>query len=90
MEQHQNWLDSLELNETNSYREIEYPLVGGIRKMAFAKISPDKRYMTVIYHDHKNSWFIRKESVNSVLLSGSKCIQKNTFDYIVNQNLANL
>lgn len=89
MERHIEWLENLEINEFTQYRQVEFP-INGLRKKGFAKISDDKRHMTLLYHDHKDNWALLKTGANAIILSESKAIEKSVYDYIVNQNLSNL
>lgn len=71
------------------YYQIEFTKEG-VCKKGFAKVSDCGEFMTLIFHDHKNKWSISKESISQLLIQNGKPIEKTTFDYIVNQNLANL
>lgn len=89
LETAQEWLDQLVLTEFNRYRAIELYNQGHTRN-GFAKISDDKKFMTLIFHDHKDKWSMSKEPISCSLLYSTKTIDKNIFDTIVNQNLSNL
>lgn len=85
----QDWLDHLELTEFSRYRAIEL-FTQGQAKKGFGKISDDKKFMTLIFHDHKDKWSMSKEPISCSLLYNTKPVPKSVFDQIVNQNLANL
>ncbi len=85
----EEWLENLEITEEGQYRQIELFNQGNTRK-GFAKISDDKKSMTLLFHDHKDKWSISKEPISAQLLYNTKEIPKSVFDYIVNQNLSNL
>lgn len=84
-----NWLEDLEINENTQYRQIEL-FSQGISRNGFAKISQCKKFMTLLFHDHKDKWSISKEPISESLVMNTKTISKSVFDYIVNQNLSNL
>lgn len=89
MDRHLDWLENLQIDESTRYRQVEFP-INGLRKTGFAKISEDKKFMTLLYHDHKNNWALLKTSANAIILSESKAIEKNVYDYVVNQNISNI
>lgn len=84
----QEWLDNLVVDETNKYYIYDFNLFG-ILRTGYAKLSEDKKYVTVLFHAHKDKWAIIKESVTAKTLYRSKLIDKATFDYTFNQNLRN-
>lgn len=71
------------------YYQVEL-FANGINQKGFGKISDCGQYMTLIFHDHKNKWSMRKSGISEQLFKNSKPIPKTIFDTIVNQNLANL
>ena len=73
----------------HKYYQIEL-FTEGITQKGFGKLSECGDYMTLIFHDHKNKWLMRKSGISEQLFKGAKEIEKNVFDTIVNQNLANL
>lgn len=85
----QEWLDNLIVDESNQYYIYDFILFG-ILRTGYAKLSEDKKYVTVLFHAHKDKWAIIKESVTAKTLYRSKLIDKNTFDYCLNQNLRNV
>lgn len=85
----QEWLDELVVDETNQYYVYEINLFGVLRK-GYAKLSDDKKFVTVAIHMHKNKWAIIKESVSAKSLHKSPKIQKSFFEYAINQNLRNI
>lgn len=85
----QEWLDNLVVDETNQYYIYDFVLFGVLRT-GYAKLSEDKKFVTVLFHAHKDKWAIIKEGVTAKTLYRSKTIDKNTFDYCLNQNLRNV
>lgn len=71
------------------YYQIEFT-IKGVKRKGYGKISDCEKYMTLVFHDHKNKWSITKESIGEDLFKGSKQIDKETFDYVINQNLRNI
>jgi len=69
--------------------QIEY-MQHGVTFKGYGKKSECGGYMTLVFHDHKNKWQMRKESISDWLFSHAKPIEKEIFEYAINQNLRNL
>lgn len=85
----QEWLDNLIVDESNQYYTYDFTLFG-VMRTGYAKLSEDKKFVTVLFHAHKDKWAIIKEGVSPKTLYRSKLIDKATFDYCLNQNLRNV
>ena len=85
----QEWLDNLIVDESNQYYTYDFNLFG-ILRTGYAKLSENKKYVTVVLHIHKDKWAVIKEGVTAKTLYRSKTIDKSTFDYCLNQNLRNV
>lgn len=73
----------------NNYFQVEY-FIHGITRKGYGKVSDCERFMTLVFHDHKDKWQITKEVISQELFKRAKPIEKEIFHKIVNQNLANL
>lgn len=85
----QEWLDNLELNESNRYYIYEFFLFG-IRREGYGKLSDDKKFITVVFHQNLNKWAIIKEGVSAKTLFKSKRLEKYLFEHALNQNIRNV
>ena len=85
----QEWLDNLVVDETNQYYIYDFILFG-ILRTGYAKLSEDKKYVTVAFHQNLNKWAIIKEGVNAKVLYKSQLLEKSKFDFCINQNLRNV
>lgn len=85
----QEWFDNLVVDESTQYYTYDFILFG-VTRTGYAKLSEDKKFVTVLFHAHKDKWAIIKEGANAKTLYRSKPINKATFDYCLNQNLRNV
>jgi hypothetical protein len=69
--------------------QIEYN-IKGVKRQGYAKKSECEKYMTVVFHDHKDKWQISKEVISNELFKAAKPIDKEIFEYVINQNIRNL
>lgn len=74
---------------TEKYYQIEY-FIAGITRKGYGKVSDCEKFMTLVFHDHKDKWLISKESISHDLFKNAKPIEKEIYHKIINQNLANL
>ena len=87
----QEWLDNLEIKEDGSNQYYIYDFVlFGVPRQGYAKLSADKQYVTVAFHQNLNKWAIIKEGVNAKVLCKSQLLDKSKFDFCINQNLRNV